>query len=428
MNIDAIRALRRKAPPLQHWLTSACLTWAAVPWSASAQILPPGATATQLTTGYNFTEGPLDDGTGGILFTNLVFGNLNGSDIIRYDIATGQAQTLVNNSGGANGLARNATGDVVSMDGATRQVSIRAPGNLNQILDTLADEFNGAPFNSPNDLVIDSTGGIYFTDPDYNNNSSQPESVYYIDAAGELSRILTGFANAARPNGIALSPDEQTLYLALEGQERVLFYDVVAPGVVDNETEFARTDVDGDGMPLPGITNGPDGLTIDSLGNLYAAVQNAVFAWNPEGQRLFDLPVQQNPTNVGFGPNGQTLYITAGNSLYGVELNLPSAESADFDEDGDVDGADLLAWQRGFGILAGAAPADGDANGDGAVDGEDLAVWDTQFNSTGAAASAAQVPEPAAAALAAIGGLVCLVFRLRTAPPRDEQTKHGQRG
>jgi gluconolactonase len=350
--------------------------------AVDAQILPPGAVPVHRAGPYSFTEGPLYDGNGGMLFTNLVFSDINNSDILRYDIAAGTTQTLVPSSGGANGLYRDQNGKIVSMDGGMRRVSRRSSANLNTIEQVLTSQFNGALYNSPNDVVIDASGGIYFTDPDYNNHRSQPESVYYINSAGTLSRILTGFAANARPNGIALSPDQSKLYVALQAQGRIMAYDVTSPGVVANGSVFA----------IPGVS-GPDGMTIDALGNLYGAVQNAVYAWNPDGMKLFEIPMPQNPTNVEFGPDGDTLYIAAGNALYSILLNVPDPPSADFDIDGDVDGQDFLAWQRNFGIASGAEKSQGDANNDGSVNGSDLEVWQEQFG-TNEGLRALNVPEP----------------------------------
>lgn len=354
---------------------------------AWGQILPPGAVPALVAGPYNFTEGPLYDGNGGILFTNLVFSNLNNSDIVRYDLAAGTHQVLVPSSGGANGLYRDQNGKIISMDGGARRVAQRSPGNLNTIEQVLASQYNGLPFNSPNDLVIDATGGIYFTDPDYNNNRSQPESVYYIDSAGTLTRILTGFAANARPNGIALSPDQSKLYVALQAQGRIMAYDITSPGVVANGSIFAT----------PGVA-GPDGMTIDALGNLYGAVQNAVFAWNPAGEKLFEIPMPQNPTNVEFGPDGDTLFITAGTGLYRIVLDVSDPVAGDFDNDGDVDGQDFLVWQRGESPMPRSA--------------EDLALWQVGYADAAiTAAAASPVPEPMSWLMALVGAGILLSHR-----------------
>jgi gluconolactonase len=300
-----------------------CSAVLAFSFSAHAQILPPGATPTRLTTGYVFTEGPLYDRAGGVYFEDMhPSGQVatNPSHIVRYDIATGVATVVDPSSGGANGDYLNANGQVVTADRERRQISLRSAANISVVQQALATSFNGTPFNGPNDLVIDSSGGIYFTDPDYENRRSLPDAVYYRSQAGVVSRLLTGFF---RPNGVIVSPSGTTFYLAVEGEKRIMAYDVTAPGVLANQRQFARTDVNPDGTTIPGITNGPDGLTIDPAGNVYAAVQNAVWAWNLSGQQLFQLAFVEDPTNVEFGAaDGKTLFVTAGRSLYSIRLNI----------------------------------------------------------------------------------------------------------
>ena len=292
-----------------------CIVTALTHVPAQGQILPPDASVERLATGYSFTEGPVYDGKGSLFFTDI-----QRSDIIRYNVATGDTEVVDSNSGGANGLFFDQNEQLISMDGNRRHVSRRAADDISMVEQVLADEWDGLPFNSPNDLVIAADGGIYFTDPDYPNRRAQPEGVYYLNPAGELTQIINGFS---RPNGIILSPDGQTLYLAVEAETRIMAYDVGADGLPSNEREFAKTNVDENGNVVPTISNGPDGMTVDPAGNLYAAVQNAVWAWDPAGQRLFDLAVPENPTNVTFGgADGKTLFITARSSLYSVDLNI----------------------------------------------------------------------------------------------------------
>ena len=300
-----------------------CSAIPAITYSAQAQILPPGGTPTRLATGYVFTEGPLYDRSGGVYFEDMhPSGQVatNPSHIVRYNIATGIASVVDSSSGGANGDYLNAGGQVVTADRERRQISLRSASNISIVQQALATAFNGTAFNGPNDLVIDSAGGIYFTDPDYENRRSLPDAVYYRNPAGVVSRLLTGFF---RPNGVILSPSGSTFYLAVEGENRIMAYDITAPGLLANQRQFARTDVNPDGTTIPNITNGPDGLTIDPAGNIYAAVQNAVWAWNPAGQQLFQLPFPEDPTNVEFGgADGKTLFVTAGRSLYSIRLNI----------------------------------------------------------------------------------------------------------
>ncbi len=147
------------------------------------QILPPGTTPTKLATGYVFTEGALYDHNGGVYFEDMhPSGQVatNPSHIVRYNLATGIASVVDPSSGGANGLYFNSVGQVVSADRERRQISLRSASNIAIVQQSLASTFNGKQFNGPNDLVIDSSGGIYFTDPDYENRHSLPDAVYYL--------------------------------------------------------------------------------------------------------------------------------------------------------------------------------------------------------------------------------------------------------
>jgi gluconolactonase len=389
---------------------------------AQAALLPAGATATLLTSiSGGFTEGPLYDAANNrVLFTDLRTNNQpsNPKTIQSWNLATKVRTTVVANSNAANGLYFDAGGHVVSADRTSRQISQRSLGNLSTVETVLASGWNApagfTPFIGPNDLVIDSAGGIYFTDPQYGDNtgtSSLAEAVYYRSAAGAVSRLLTGFSH---PNGVVLSPDERTLYLAIEGEKRIMAYDVTAPGVLANQREFAKTNV----PPLGAASdnNGPDGLTVDPAGNVYAATRFSVMAWNPSGERILSLAVAMDPTNVELGGrNRKTLFITAGNSLYSVGLNVVPKLPGDFDYDGDVDGDDLAVWQAdadawSHGNGPTGAELNADANGDGYADGFDLLAW--QRNLTPAPA-AAVVPEPSGAWLAMGASLVVPAGRRR---------------
>lgn len=388
-----------------------CLTLALTS-VAVAGILPPGATVQQLVTGYGFVEGPLYDGAGGVYFSDM-----NRADIVRYDIASDTAQIVDPSSGTSNGLIMNPAGNIVSADRDRRQVSLRSLADLKVVETVLANNWAGAMFNGPNDLVMDAAGGIYFTDPDYENRRSTPEALYYRDPSGVLSRLKTFAATGTvrRPNGVALSPGGTVLYLAVEMNKRIFAFDVGPGGTLSNERLFARTDVNAAGTQLPSINNGPDGIAIDAAGNVYCAVQNAVFVWSPAGARLADIPMPQDPTNAKFGgADGRTLYITAGSgntaSLYGIELNVPTPALGDYDGDGAVTAGDYTVWRDTFGATENLAA---DGNGNRLIDDGDFDVWQTRFADPAGSGAAASVPEPGVTVLLMMGLLQLALGRRR---------------
>ncbi|HKO89529.1 MAG TPA: SMP-30/gluconolactonase/LRE family protein, partial [Polyangiaceae bacterium] len=230
--------------------------------------------------------------------------NFNGR-ILSYSPG-GQCQEFIADSG-TNGLvigldgsllgARHRERNLTRFDLTTKEATVFVP------------DFNGAAFNSPNDIAVRSDGNLYFTDPNYmlgNRASELPMQTYRRDPSGALSVIDTG----ASPNGITLSPDESLLYLSHLGgnPSNVIVFDVDAAGAVANPRPFANV--------------GSDGMAIDCAGNLYVT-QGGVRVYAPSGALLGTLAAQ-GAANVAFGgPERKTLYITATTTLYEVELDIP---------------------------------------------------------------------------------------------------------
>jgi len=213
---------------------------------------------------------------------------------------------------GTNGLAVDGRGGVLA---CSHKVQGIARLDLDAVtLTTLADEVGGKGFNSPNDLVVRSDGTVYFTDPDYQLGDRPSETgkkgIYRVSPSGAVSLVDDTFN---QPNGITLSPDETVLYVADYAAGAVRAFTVAADGATSARKDFAS-------VPSP------DGFAMDCLGNLYVAsgTPGSLQVYAPSGAKLGAVTVAASTSNAAFGgPDGQTLYITAGKALYSLDLNLP---------------------------------------------------------------------------------------------------------
>lgn len=258
------------------------------------------------------TEGPAWDGAA------LWFTAIAENEIRRYDPSTGTISTVYRDTGAANGLAFGPDGSLYACAGGDRAVVRYAPGGGRTVL---SDRFEGKRLNSPNDLVLDAAGGVWFTDPRYGDDHADREldhdSVYRIAppaaGAGPWSiRRLT--VDTTRPNGLLLAPDERTLYVAQSDY---------APGSV---RQLRAYPIGADGALGPpavlhdfGPARGIDGMCWDDTGAIVAACgwelsgpgsRIAVFA--PDGTLLEEHPLPAGrPTNCAFaGPDLTDLYVT----------------------------------------------------------------------------------------------------------------------
>ena len=161
---------------------------------------------------------------------------------------------------------------------------------------------------APNDITLDGIGGFYFTDPRYGNRDNMEqdvEGVYYVNRGRKISRVVD---DIERPNGIELSNDDKTLYVADTGSGSVFAFDVQGPGKLANKRKFADI--------------GCDGMTIDADGNVYLTNGKFVHVYDPAGNELRKIEFPEAPANVTFGgPNRSTLFVTARNGLYSMETS-----------------------------------------------------------------------------------------------------------
>ena len=264
-------------------------------------VVPKGAKVRKVADGFRFTEGPAEAQDGRIFFSDIP-----NEKIHIFDPASGEVSVAVEDSGRANGLMFAPSGALLICEGGNRQLT-RKLGDKKTML---ADRFDGKRLNSPNDLVLDGKGGIYFTDPRYGDRSDmelQIEGVYYLPRSGELRRVID---DMVRPNGLMFSPDKAILYVADNGAKTVIAYRVQEDGSLEKIKKIAEMAV--------------DGMAMDVLGNLYCTGGPRVVVFAPDGEQRVVIPVPEGTANCTFGgPDHKTLYITAHQGLYAIELAVP---------------------------------------------------------------------------------------------------------
>ncbi len=253
-----------------------------------------------------FTEGPTSDGQG-----NLYFTDIPANRIYKVD-AKGLLSVFLEPSNHTNGLMYN-RGRLLAceMDGQLVATDITTKKKT-----TLASLYQGNRFNAPNDLVIDRSGGIYLTDPHFRAPTPLPQgvvAVYYAAADGQVTRLID---DLKAPNGVILSPDEQTLYVVPSLQKQMMAYSVIRPGKLGEGKVLCELQ-----QPEGKDNTGGDGLAVDTRGNLYITSGLGVQVYNPQGELLGILSFPEQPANCAFGgPGNHTLFVTARTSLYAVEL------------------------------------------------------------------------------------------------------------
>ncbi len=284
-----------------------------------------------------FTEGPTVDAEGNVYFTNLRTDRRDTSRILRMS-PDGVVDVYREPSHRANGLIFDSEWRLLACEGGNGDDVLPRVTRTNietGEIEVVADHFDGRQFHQPNDVTIDGQGRIYFTDrpgPEVTSEQIGAHGVYRVDPDGSIAQILTE-PDIERPNGIVISPDDETLYLIETAQQAggarmIRAYDLAVDGTVSNMRVFHDF--------YPGRSG--DGMTIDSEGNLYVAAGlnrlrgtsetldtvAGVHVFSPEGELLEHIPIPEDTiTNAAFGGNDlRTLYVTAGKTLFRIQTDI----------------------------------------------------------------------------------------------------------
>jgi gluconolactonase len=284
-------------------------------------LVPRDAYIEKVASGFQFTEGPLWRPDGRLWFSDVV------GNVVRSVTPTGQVEVLIKESGGSssappgsfigsNGMVADKDGYVLLCQHTNRRIA-RVSKDLK--VTPYIERFQGKRLNSPNDLVYRSDGSLYFTDPPYGllKQDDDPAKELKFNgvfryAGGKLQLLVK---DLTRPNGIAFSPDEKILYVANSDEKHKIWmrYDVATDGTVSNGRVFADVTAEKEA----GV---PDGMKVDSLGNVYASGPGGVWVFAPDGKHLGTIKPPETPSNCGWAEDGKTLYITAVTSVYRIKL------------------------------------------------------------------------------------------------------------
>jgi len=290
------------------------------------ELVPKDAQLEKLADGFTFTEGPIWRPSGVLWFSDVV-----GNVVRQYSPSDGKVTEILNPGGydgkgnlpaggynGPNGMTADKDGAVLLCQHGYRRI-VRISKDMK--ITTVVDKYQGKRLNSPNDVVYRSDGSFYFTDPPYGlpKGDDDPAKELKFNAVfrmgkGKLQPVIK---DLTRPNGIAFSPDQKTLYIGNTDEKNKIWmaYDVADNGTVSNGRVFFDVNSEKEeGMP--------DGLKIDEKGNMWASGPGGIWVFSPAGKHLGTIKMPEVPANCNWGDDWKSLYITARTGLYRIKLSV----------------------------------------------------------------------------------------------------------
>ena len=306
------------------------------------KIIPKGAMLERVADGFKWIEGPIW-AQGSLYFAEIPSDSIRkwtpGSGVSMFLQPSGYKGTAPYNGpeSGSNGMTLDVRGRLTVAGHAQRDVYRLESLDPKAQITILADSYQGKKLNSPNDLVYKSDGSLYFTDPPYGLRSQQdtdPDKQLKINGVYRIAHALDQKPGAppahdqiqllvsdlTRPNGIAFSPDEKYLYVDNSEPKKLWMRYRVNP---DGTLTEPKLIYDATSDQRPGA---PDGMKVDSEGNIYSTGPGGIWIFNPEGKHLGTILISEKAANVTWaGPDRKTLYITASTSIYRIHLNIAGA-------------------------------------------------------------------------------------------------------
>lgn len=295
------------------------------------KLVDPNSKIKIVASGFEWTEGPLWISDGDyLLFSDIPNNRVNKLD------SDGKVSVYLEPSGltgnnpkgrepGSNGLLLDPAGNLVLAQHGDRRIAMmNAPLNAPKAnFGTIADNYKGKRLNSPNDAVYDRNGNLYFTDPPYGLPSGMDDPNKELNFQGIYCRLKTGgtilLDSLPRPNGIAFSPDESKLYVAVSDESHAVWYryDVPNPGKVTNRKLFYDvTDLIG----KEGEQGLPDGMKVNKDGYIFASGPGGIWIFNPKAKAIARIHTGRLTSNCAFSGDGKTLYLTANHDILSVDL------------------------------------------------------------------------------------------------------------